>query len=155
MRLTSFTDFGLRALMRIAAEPDRAFSTSELAAEFALSRNHLTKIMAALAQAGIVTTRRGAGGGASLARSPADIRLGDVVRVLEAGQPLVECFSATGGECTITGSCRLKSRLHAAEAAFLSDLDRSTLADVALPVPSGSRRLESSGSGQPPFARSI
>ena len=54
MRLTSFTDFGLRALMRMASAPDRGFSTAELASEFALSRHHLTKIMAALAQAGIV-----------------------------------------------------------------------------------------------------
>ena len=96
MRLTSFTDFGLRALMRLASDPDRAFSTAELAEEFALSRNHLTKIMTALGQAGIVTTRRGAGGGATLARAPGKIRLGDVVRVLEAGQPLVECFAASG-----------------------------------------------------------
>ena len=133
MRLTSFTDFGLRALMRMASEPDRAFSTADLAAEFDLSRNHLTKIMAALAQAGIVTTRRGGGGGAVLARAPGDIRLGEVVRLLEAGQPLVECFQASGGDCSITGCCRLKARLRNAEAAFLADLDRSTLADLALP----------------------
>ena len=50
MRLTSFTDFGLRALMRMASEPDRAFSTADLAEEFALSRHHLTKIIAALSQ---------------------------------------------------------------------------------------------------------
>mgnify|MGYP003516277056 FL=1 len=133
MRLTSVTDFGLRALMRMASEPDRAFSTADLAAEFDLSRNHLTKIMAALAQAGIVTTRRGGGGGAVLARAPGDIRLGEVVRLLEAGQPLVECFQASGGDCSITGCCRLKARLRNAEAAFLADLDRSTLADLALP----------------------
>ena len=133
MRLTSFTDFGLRALMRMASEPDRAFSTADLAAEFDLSRNHLTKIMAALAQAGIVATRRGGGGGAVLARAPGDIRLGEVVRLLEAGQPLVECFQASGGDCSITGCCRLKARLRNAEAAFLADLDRSTLADLALP----------------------
>ena len=133
MRLTSFTDFGLRALMRMASEPDRAFSTADLAAEFDLSRNHLTKIMAALAQAGIVTTRRGGGGGAVLARAPGDIRLGEVVRLLEAGQPLVEFFQASGGDCSITGCCRLKARLRNAEAAFLADLDRSTLADLALP----------------------
>lgn len=153
MRLTSFTDFGLRALMRMASAPDRAFSTAELAEEFSLSRNHLTKIMAALAQAGIVTTRRGAGGGASLARSPDKIRLGDLVRILEMGQPLVECFSASGNDCTITGSCRLKARLRAAETAFLADLDRSTLADVtlrtpapaALPTPSGAIRSASAG----------
>lgn len=133
MRLTSFTDFGLRALMRMASNPGRAFSTAELADEFALSRHHLTKIMAALAQAGIVTTRRGSGGGARLARRPDQIGLGDVVRVLESGQSLVDCFSAQGGTCPIRDCCRLKSRLRGAEAAFLADLDRSTLADVALP----------------------
>ena len=133
MRLTSFTDFGLRALMRLASAPDRAFSTAELAGEFALSRHHLTKIVATLAQAGIVTTRRGGGGGATLARPPEQIRLGQVVRVLEAGQPLVACFAASGGDCTIIGCCRLRARLGAAEAAFLADLDRATLADVALP----------------------
>ncbi|WP_415182206.1 RrF2 family transcriptional regulator [Phaeovulum sp.] len=141
MRLTSFTEFGLRALMRIASAPDRAFSTAELADEFALSRNHLTKIVASLAQAGIVTTRRGAGGGAMLARPADQVRLGDVIRILEDGQALVDCFAVGGGDCTITGCCLLKARLRNAEAAFLADLDRSTLADIALPplalVPAG------------------
>lgn len=134
MRLTSFTDFGLRALMRMASAPGRAFSTAELAGEFGLSRHHLTKIMATLSQGGIVVTRRGGGGGATLARPPAEIRLGEVVRLLEGGQPLVECFATEGVSCTLTGCCRLKARLHSAEAAFLADLDRSSLADVALPA---------------------
>jgi len=133
MRLTSFTDFGLRALMRMASNPEQAFSTAALASEFGLSRHHLTKIMAALAQAGIVVTRRGGGGGAMLARPAREIGLGEVVRVLEAGQVLVACFGASGGgACSLTGCCRLKARLHAAEAAFLADLDRATLADIAL-----------------------
>ncbi|GGH20739.1 transcriptional regulator, BadM/Rrf2 family [Cribrihabitans marinus] len=135
MRLTSFTDYGLRMLMRMASAPDRGFSTAELAAEFDLSRNHLSKIMQRLAQAGIVETRRGAGGGAVLTRPPGDIRLGEVVRVLEAGQALVECFGPGGADCTIDGCCRLKVRLRSAERAFLADLDRSTLADIALPAP--------------------
>ncbi len=133
MRLTSFTDYGLRALMRMAAEPERAVSTADLAAEFGLSRNHLAKVMQRLAAGGVVATRRGGGGGAILARPPGAIRLGAVVRLLEAGQPLVECFARDGGGCTIEGCCRLKGRLRSAEAAFLAELDRSTLADVALP----------------------
>lgn len=133
MRLTSFTDFGLRALMRMASDPGRAFSTAELADEFALSRHHLTKIMASLAQAGIVITRRGGGGGARLGRPSDQITLGDVVRVLESGQALVDCFAVDGRTCSISGCCRLKARLASAETAFLTDLDRSTLADVALP----------------------
>lgn len=133
MRLTSFTDYGLRALMRIASDPSRGYSTAELAEEFALSRHHLTKIVQRLAQGGIVTTRRGGGGGAILARPADQIRLGTVVRLLEDGQSLVECFAQDGGACSIGGCCRLKVRLRAAEAAFLADLDRSTLADIALP----------------------
>lgn len=132
MRLTLFTDYGLRMLMRMAGAPGRGFSTAEMAQEFGLSRHHLTKIIQKLAQAGYVTTRRGGGGGAMLARAASEIRLGSVIRLLEEGQPLVECFATSGGDCTINGRCRLKARLRSAEAAFLSDLDRSTLADIAL-----------------------
>ncbi len=133
MRLTSFTDYGLRMLMRMASAPERAFSTAELAEEFGLSRNHLSKIMQRLAGAGLIATRRGGGGGAVLARPAAEIRLGKVVRLLEEGHPLVECLRADGGACSLDGRCRLKGRLRSAEAAFLAELDRSTLADIALP----------------------
>lgn len=132
MRLTSFTDYGLRMLMRMASAPNRAFSVADLADEFGLSRNHLAKIMQRLAQAGVVETRRGGGGGAILARPAHEIRLGDLIGVLEEGQPLVECFAADGGACTIDGHCRLKARLRAAERAFLANMDQSTLADIAL-----------------------
>ena len=132
MRLTSFTDYGLRMLMRMAGAPERAFSTAEMADEFNLSRNHLSKIMQRLAAGGIVTTKRGSGGGASLALPSDKISLGRIVRLLEDGQPLVECFGTDGGNCTIDGHCKLKSRLRSAEAAFLADLDHGTLADIAL-----------------------
>lgn len=132
MRLTTFTDYGFRMLMRMASDPNRAFSTAELAADFGLSRNHLSKIMQRLAKAGYVETRRGSGGGAILAVPADQIRLGAVIRLLEDGQPLVECFAADGGACTIDGRCRLKARLRSAEATFLADMDRSTLADIAL-----------------------
>lgn len=133
MRLTTFTDYGLRMLMRLASDPDRAFSTADLADEFGLSRHHLAKIMQHLARAGLIETRRGGGGGAVLARPADRVRLGDVVALLEEGQPLVECFASDGGDCTIGGLCRLKARLRSAENRFLADLNRSTLADVALP----------------------
>jgi Rrf2 family nitric oxide-sensitive transcriptional repressor len=138
MRLTAFTDYGLRMLMRMASAPDRAFSTADLADEFGLSRHHLAKIVQRLARAGVVETRRGGAGGAALARPAAEIRLGAVVRLLEQGQSLVECLGTPAGACTLDGRCRLKARLRAAEAVFLADLDRTTLADIALaplPVP--------------------
>lgn len=139
VRLTSFTDYGLRALMRIAADPGRGHSTAELAAEFALSRNHLAKIVQHLVRGGVLVTRRGGGGGAMLARPPAEIRLGEVVRLLEAGGAgLVDCLSPGGPACSLDGRCALKGRLRRAEAVFLAELDRATLADIALaPVARG------------------
>ena len=51
MRLTQFTDFGLRALMRLAADTHRSFSTGDIATEFGISRHHLTKVIRDLADA--------------------------------------------------------------------------------------------------------
>ena len=134
MRLTSFTDYGLRALMRLASEPERVFTTDEIANEFHISRNHLTKVVRDLANAGFITTQRGAGGGFRLAQPADAISLGDVVRRLEARHALVECFREDGGACLLTPKCRLKRRLAAASKAFLDELDKSTLAECAYPA---------------------
>lgn len=129
MRLTAFTDLGLRALMRLAGEPDRSFTTEEIASEFAISRHHLTKVVGDLARAGYLTTQRGAAGGFRLARPAYAISLGEIVRTLESDQALVECFRADGGACVLTPRCRLKRRLAVAREAFLRSLDSTTLAE--------------------------
>lgn len=134
MHLTSFTDFGLRALMRLAGEPDRMFTTEQIAREFGISRNHLSKIIGELASAGVVVTSRGAGGGFRLARPAGAISVGEVVRALEARQPLVECFRPDGGKCVLTPRCRLKQHLARAKEAFLRDLDKTTLDECAYPA---------------------
>jgi Rrf2 family nitric oxide-sensitive transcriptional repressor len=125
----AFTDFGLRALMRPAGKPDRSLTTDELATDIAISRHHLTKVVRELAVAGVVKTRRDAGGGLRLARPSRSITLGEVVRALERDQPIVECFRADGGACVLTPSCRLKKRLAVARDAFLKELEATTLAD--------------------------
>jgi Rrf2 family transcriptional regulator, nitric oxide-sensitive transcriptional repressor len=136
MRLTSFTDFALRTLMRLAGEPARSFATHEIATEFRISRNHLAKVVRDLAEGGFITTQRGVGGGFSLARPPQSITLGEIVRALE-GEALVECFREDGGTCVLTPRCRLKTRLAAAREAFLRELDTTTLAECAYPAPKG------------------
>lgn len=137
MRLMDFTDYGLRMLMLMARAPKQMFTTAELAAELGLPRAHLSKIMQRLARGGIISTRPGRGGGAVLAQAPDKVRLGDVVRLLEQGQALVECFQAEGGHCAIQHGCGLHARLKRAETSFLNDLNRSTLADIALQPAAG------------------
>lgn len=144
MRLTTFTDYGLRALMRLAGEPERVFTTDEIAREFDISRNHLTKVVRELAEAGFVATHRGAGGGFRLARPAATISIGDVVRRLEARHAIVECFRSDGGNCVLTPQCRFKGRLASARNAFLAELEKSNLAECAYPA----RRSTLKGNGR-------
>jgi Rrf2 family nitric oxide-sensitive transcriptional repressor len=134
VRLLASTDFALRVLMRLAADPARHRSTEALAQEVGVPRNHLHKIVQDLAEAGMVRTLRGARGGVMLARPPSEISLGAVVRHLEQGQALVECFRADGGACCLSPDCRLRGALWRAREAFLATLDAGTLADCVAPA---------------------
>ncbi len=133
MRLSSFTDYGLRVLMRLAGAPGEAISTGQIADEFAISRHHLAKVVQDLGRGGFVVSKRGRNGGLRLARSAQTITVGEVVRYLEQRFAIAECFQADGGACVLKPLCRLKPRLAAAREAFMADLDRSTVADCAWP----------------------
>ena len=130
--LTSYTDFGLRALMLLAAEPAKIQSAATLAERLGVSRHHLAKILLDLVAGGYLESVRGAAGGVRLARPAAGIRIGDVVRHLERDQALVECFRADGGGCRLRPACRLRAALRHAKDVFLAELDRNTLADMSL-----------------------
>jgi Rrf2 family nitric oxide-sensitive transcriptional repressor len=130
MNLTRFSDYSLRVLILAGTYPDRLVTIAEIADVYAISENHLMKVVHRLAQIGVLETVRGKGGGLRLARLPADINLGDIVHQTEQGQPLVECFGADGGHCRIVGACELKTVLGEAQTAFYAVLGRYTLADL-------------------------
>lgn len=130
MRLTAFTDYSLRVLMFLAAEPDRRATVGEICAAFDVKANHLTKVVHHLAKRGWVSTVRGKGGGLTLARPAAQIRIGEVVRDTEGQALPAECFSAEASHCAIVSHCRLKGVLGEAVQAFHAVLDRYTLADI-------------------------
>lgn len=132
MRLLTSTDFALRVLMRLSAEPDAHLSTDALARELVISRNHLHKIVQFLTEAGLVRTIRGAHGGVMLARPASEIKVGEVIRSHEQDQALVECFRPDAGACTLLPRCRLRGMLDDAKNAFYQHLDRYTLADCLI-----------------------
>lgn len=130
MRLTTFTDYSLRVLMFLAARPGHPATIGAIAEAFGISRNHLMKVVQFLGQQSYLTNVRGRGGGIALAQSPADIRLGALVRLTEADSYPVECFDRVNNRCVITPACRLRGALRTAVAAFYSALDEYTLEDV-------------------------
>lgn len=130
MRLTLHTDYSLRLLMLLAIEPDTRHTIEEVARRYGISRNHMMKVAQTLTQAGFVESVRGRGGGLELARAPEAINLGAVVRACEDSFALVECFDRERNTCIVAPSCGLRGPLEEALAAFLSVLDRYSLADL-------------------------
>lgn len=129
MRLSLFTDYSLRVLM-FAALKDKSFSLSEVATAYDISRHHLVKVVNYLAKLGYLETRRGRGGGITLAMQPSDIRVGMVVRRTEGMPPMVECFDKDHNTCAISGACRLNGVFAQALTAFYDTLDCHTLSDL-------------------------
>jgi Rrf2 family nitric oxide-sensitive transcriptional repressor len=125
VRLTRYTDYALRVLMHLAAKPDRLSSIGEIARSYAISQNHLMKVVHDLRQQGYVAAVRGRSGGIRLGRPANEIVIGEVVRHTEEGFDLVDC-----GSCLIARACGLTGVLAEALRAFMAVLDRHTLADL-------------------------
>jgi Rrf2 family nitric oxide-sensitive transcriptional repressor len=135
MQLTLYTDYGLRTLIALGLAPGQIQTVTSISSAYGISRNHLVKVVARLAEKGFVETLRGKGGGIRLARAPEAIRVGDVVRALESELGVVECLQTQGGggRCVIAPACRLKGLLAEATREFLATLDRHTLDDMIKP----------------------
>ena len=136
MKLKSYTDYALRVLMHLAAQPDRLASISEIARTYRISQNHLMKVVHDLRKEGYLDAVRGRTGGIRLARPAAEIGLGEVVRHTEGGFDLVDC-----GSCVIAPACGLTGALREALKAFMAVLDRYSLEDLVANRQAGLREL--------------
>jgi len=127
MRLTRYTDYALRVLIYLGARPDALCSIAEISRAYDISQNHLMKVVNDLVNAGYLASARGRFGGIRLARPPAEINVGAVIRHTEDGFDLVDC-----SDCVIAPACGLTGALRQALAAFLAVLDDYALADLIM-----------------------
>lgn len=130
MRLTKQTNTAIRVLMYCAAN-DRALSrVPEMARAYASSEAFMFKVLQNLVAAGFVETVRGRAGGVRLARPAKDIALVEVVRVMEGGFAMAECFEDDGADCPLIDHCELNTALREALGAFFTVLERYSIADL-------------------------
>lgn len=130
MRLTSFTDYSLRVLIYVACAPEGQATIAQVANAFAISENHLVKVVHMLGREGFLVNTRGRGGGLRLARPARAIVVGEVVRAAEGADVPAECFDPQGARCAIGRVCRLRGVLARAVEAFHEVLDSCTVEDL-------------------------
>jgi Rrf2 family transcriptional regulator, nitric oxide-sensitive transcriptional repressor len=130
MQLSAYSDFSLRVLMHAALRAPELTTVDEAAETFGISRHHLVKIVHDLGRSGYLETHRGIGGGFTLGRPANTICVGDIVRLGEESDHVIECADKHDRPCRLFPACRLKDVLDEAAAAFFAVLDDYTLADL-------------------------
>jgi Rrf2 family protein len=92
----------------------------------------IRRLLLSLQQARLVETRKGAGAGSRLSRSPQRINLAEVYRAVERHEPFSSPNNKPNAGCPV-GNCirkTLEMVFASAESALEQDLKRTTLADV-------------------------
>jgi Rrf2 family nitric oxide-sensitive transcriptional repressor len=122
MRLNKSTSHAVRILIDCAKAGDRLIKVGDIAQRLDITPQNAFKIVHLLSKAGFLASVRGRHGGVRLARSPRQIRIGDVVRSIEfVGQ----------NDKQPRGRGSLNSIVDDALEAFISVLDQHTLEDMA------------------------
>ena len=127
MKLYKFTDYALRILLSVFQPKALPLFFFFLAQALQVSENHLMKIVHFMAKQQWIITARGRGGGIRLNPESLHLRLGEIVRILQADQNIVECNTPP---CVLRSNCGLKGILDQALDQFYHSLDQYTLADV-------------------------
>ena len=94
LKLSTRTRYGVRALVDIAQHSTKSpVLLKDVAQRQAVSEDYLEHILIPLKVAGLIRTIRGVKGGFTISKPPAQIRLDEVVRILEKKVALVECVN--------------------------------------------------------------
>ncbi len=134
MRISARADYAVRAVLELAVRqgdgPAAPVTAEAVAAEQGIPHKFLEGILGDLRRAGLVTSRRGGGGGYTLARRPSAITVADVIRAVDG--PIVSVRGERPTGLTYTGSAEpLLPLWIALRANVRRILEGVTLADVA------------------------
>jgi len=108
MQITRQADYALRAVHYLSRlKPGERIATSRIAEEQNIPPSFLAKIISQLSIAGLIVTSRGARGGVSLARSPEEITLLEVVETIDGPIALNEC-TLNPSTCLFHETCEFR-----------------------------------------------
>jgi Rrf2 family protein len=147
MRITKQTSYAIRILIHcaIADTPARA---SDIARLYGISEYNVTKIIPLLARGGFLITKRGRHGGLRLARPPEDIGIGALLRLTEVTHVEADCVGGASIRCAVRRTAPINQVFGEAMKAFISVLDKHTLADLISSRPSAPISLNMAADGQ-------
>lgn len=134
MKVSTRGEYGVRAMVSLAHHfGGGPVSIAEISRQTNIPPAYLEQLIAPLRRADLVVSKRGAHGGYVLSRDPAQIRVGEVYRVMEGPVAPMDCVSEDVGEqtCPLIENCDTRPMWIKLRDAMTEALDSTTLADLA------------------------
>jgi Rrf2 family protein len=148
MKLSRRGEYALRILIALGVarelgEPWQ--SIRELSEKEQIPQSFLEQILLQLKKAGYLESRRGVAGGYCLSRPAPQVRIGDVIRLVDGTLAPVSCVSRIDyAPCTCPDerTCGLRMLMEDVREAMVRVLDERTLADLTASVLTATRALK-------------
>jgi len=130
MKLSTRGRYGVRALLELSLHAGEGpISLKDIARNQEISLQYLEHLITPLLAGGLIKSTRGAKGGISLAKAPGDIRLTDVIRLLEGSTAPVDCVDKPDS-CNRSGTCVTRDVWTDVRDAINDVLENTTLEDL-------------------------
>jgi Rrf2 family protein len=133
MKISAQEEYGLRCLVQLATLPDgESLTLPQIAEREGISTANAGKLMWLLNKAGFVQSTRGTKGGYCLARPAAEIRLSEIIKVLDEDIRRTHCESYTGvlDSCVHKGGCGIRPVIVGLHEIVENALSQITLAQL-------------------------
>ena len=144
--LTNKGKYGLKALIHLAGmRPGELALVTDIAVSNNIPKKFLDAILGELRNAGFVYSKKGKGGGYTLARPASEIRVGHVIRVLDGPLAPLPCASRTAyrrcDDCDDEDRCGVRLAMLEVRQAIAEVLDNRTLAEMRAAATADARAL--------------
>ena len=131
MRVSTKGDYGVRALIELAHHFGQGpLQSAEIAARQSIPEPYLDQLLTTLRRAGFIRSVRGPQGGHALIREPENLKLSEVVGVLEGSLSPISCLDEPDG-CSKRGFCSQRAVWEAVRDATRKILDDVSIGDLA------------------------
>ncbi len=130
MKLSTRGQYGTRALLELALHyREGPIPLKDIAQRQQIPLQYLEHLITPLIAGGLVRSTRGARGGVLLAKSPKEIRLSEVIQLLEGSIAPVECVN-NPGVCSRSELCVTRDVWDELKKAMDGVLESTTLQDL-------------------------
>ncbi len=142
LRLSKKAEYGLMAMQYIAARPGTVVSAKEIADEYGISFDLLSKVLQLLMRRDVIQSYKGVNGGYVMLLHPSSVSVADVIHAIEGRSSLVRCNEESTEDpcmCRHYDCCTIRTPMQKIQERLDSVLASMSIAEMmdGAPVPGG------------------